>query len=274
MNQRLHLLEPDEEKYVTEIEKSIYNVGIANQVDTRGLMYHAKLVGLKGDMAVGIRDNSCCEGQGTRLLGSIPEYIYSVMDEERDAGLYVDMFAPSTIRWQQAGRQLEMTMKTNFPESPEVGLVFTLSEPVRSTIRVRIPSWASAEMPVMVNGEATATGKPGGYVVLNRTWLSGDTISFSLPMAFRLTKYTGLDKIEGHDRYALEYGPILLAIAGSEDARLKARGASAEEFAKQLTPRFGQPLQFEIAGNPEHHYAPYFAIKNDPFTCYPVIDRV
>jgi DUF1680 family protein len=273
LNQRLHLLDPDQEKYVTEIEKSIYNVGIANQVDTRGLMYHAKMVGIKGDMAVGICDNSCCEGQGTRLLGSLPEYIYSVMDEGEDAGLFVDMFAPSTIRWQQAGQQLEMAMKTSFPESPEVGLAFTLAEPVRSTIRVRTPSWASAEMPVLVNGKITAQGKPGRYVVLNRTWQSGDTISFSLPMAFRLTKYTGLDKIEGHDRYALEYGPILMSIEGNDDARLKAHGAGAEEFVKQLTPRFGQPLQFEIAGNPEHHYAPYFAIKNDAFTCYPVIDR-
>jgi hypothetical protein len=41
-----------------------------------------------------------------------------------------------------------------------------------------------------------------------------------------------------------------------------------------LTPSFERPLHFEIAGNPQHHYAPYFAIKNDSFTCYPVIDLV
>jgi DUF1680 family protein len=272
LNQRLHLLDPAQEKYVTEIEKSIYNVGIANQVDSRGLMYHAKMVGLKGDMAVGICDNSCCEGQGTRLLGSLPGFLYSVVPDGAGAGLYVDMFAPSTIRWQQAGQELQLTAKTGFPDSPQVELALTLAGPCRSTIRVRTPSWASAEMPVLVNGKLAATGKPGSYVGLDRTWNSGDTIAFTLPMGFRLTRYTGLDKIEGHERYALEYGPILLAIEGSEDARLKAQGARAEDFAKQLTPRFGQPLHFEIAGNPEHHYAPYFAIKNDPFTCYPVID--
>ena len=83
-----------------------------------------------------------------------------------------------------------------------------------------------------------------------------------------------MDKIEGHERYALEYGPILLAIEGSDDARLLARGISAEDFLKQLKPSFERPLHFEIAGNPQHHYAPYFAIKNDSFTCYPVIDLV
>jgi DUF1680 family protein len=274
LNQRLHLLDPDEEKYVTEIEKSIYNVGIANQVDTRGLMYHAKMVGVKGDMAVGICDNSCCEGQGTRLLGSLPEYLYSVVDSGERAGLYVDMFAASTVRWEQEGQQLQLEMKTDFPSSPEVALVFTLTEPVRAAIRVRTPSWASGEMAVHVNGELAATGKPGGYAALNRTWRSGDTIAFVLPMGFRLTRYTGLDKIEGHERYALEFGPILLAIEGSDDARLNAYGANPEDFTKQLTPSFGRPLHFEIAGNAQHRYAPYFAIKNDPFTCYPVIDRV
>ena len=63
-------------------------------------------------------------------------------------------------------------------------------------------------------------------------------------MTFRLTRYTGMDKIPGHERYALEYGPILLAIEGSDDARLLATGANAEDFVKQLTPVFGQAAVF------------------------------
>ena len=272
LSQRLHLLDPDQEKYVTEIEKSIYNVAIANQMDDRGLMYHARLVGQKGDLLVSINENSCCEGQGTRVLGSIPEFLYSVVPDGPGAGLYVDMFAPSTIRWQQSGSPLQLTMKTSFPDSPDVQLAFTLDRPQRSTIRVRTPSWAATEMPIQVNGKTVATGRPGSYAVLDRTWQPGDTIAFTLPMAFKLTRYTGMDKIPGHERCALEYGPILLAIEGSDDARLLATGTKAEDFVKQLTPIFGQPLYFDIAGNPDHHYAPYFAIKYDLFTCYPVID--
>jgi DUF1680 family protein len=127
-------------------------------------------------------------------------------------------------------------------------------------------------MPVYINGTLAATGKPGSYVALDRTWRTGDLVTFTLPMALRLTRYTGTDKIEGHERYALEYGPILLAIEGSEDARLLAKGTTPEEFLKQLTPRYGRPLHFDIEGNPDHQYAPYFAIKGEIFTCYPVID--
>jgi DUF1680 family protein len=272
LNQRLHLLDPDQEKYVTEIEKSIYNIGIANQIDTRGLIYHARLVGRKGDLAANLCDNSCCEGQGTRLLGSLPEHLYSVVPDGPEAGLYVDLFAPSKICWTQGGHELQITAKTNFPYTPEVELAFESAQPLRSVLRVRTPSWAAQEMPVYFNGTLAATGKPGSYVVLDRTWRTGDLVTFRLPMALRLTRYTGTDKIEGHERYALEYGPILLAIEGSEDARLLAKGATPEAFLKQLTPRYGRPLHFDIEANPQHHYAPYFAIKGEIFTCYPVID--
>ena len=277
LNQRLHQLDPEQEKYVAEIEKSIYNIGIANQYDGKGLYYHARLVGTKGDRQVGYCTNSCCEGQGTRLLGSIPEHLYTLVADGPHPGVYIDMFAPSTLRWTQKSShsdtngELQMEMKTSFPENPEVQLLITTDAPRRSVLRVRTPSWAMAEMPIQVNGAQHATGKPGEYVAIDRTWKSGDTVSFTLPIGFRLTLYTGMDQIEGHSRYALEYGPILLAIDGSDDAQLNAGGDPAAHFTSQLKPVSDRPLRFAIDGNPDHHYAPYYAIKTGPFTCFPTI---
>lgn len=273
LNQRLHQLHPDEEKYVTEIEKSIYNVGIANQYEGKGLFYHARLVGKKGDREVGYCTNSCCEGQGTRLLGSIPEHMYSIVAEGDAPGVYVNLFAPSTLRWEQEDGEgeLTMTMKTRFPEKPEVELTLELREPRRSVIRVRTPSWSTGEMQIYVKGRPAATGKPGSYVALDRSWRSGDTISFRLPVGFKLTRYTGLDQIEGHERFAMEYGPVLLALRGSDDARLQQMSAGSGE---QLRPVEGQPLHFAVGGDPEQVYVPYYSLKDETFTCFPVIDRV
>ena len=77
LSQRFHFLYPEEEKYVNEIEKAVYNSALANQVGTQGIMYHANLVGKK-DFKTGIHINTCCEGQGTRFLGAMPEFIYSI----------------------------------------------------------------------------------------------------------------------------------------------------------------------------------------------------
>ena len=57
LSQRLHLLFPEEEKYVNEIEKSIYNVGIANQVGGKGIRYTARLVGHKDHQPAALHEH-------------------------------------------------------------------------------------------------------------------------------------------------------------------------------------------------------------------------
>jgi DUF1680 family protein len=264
-------MNPEQEKYANEIEKSIYNVGLANQVGSRGIIYHARLVGMKGDLPVPLCTNSCCEGQGTRLLGSLPEYIYSVAPD----GLYVNLFEPSSIEWQQAGAHLKAEMVGNFPMSPDVTLQITSSQPTQAKIRIRVPSWASGSMQVIVNHEAAVSGNPGSYIKLDRTWSAGDSVRFTLPIELKLTRYTGLDKIEGHERFALEYGPVLLALIGSSSATLKVPGGKQqEEILQRIKQDPDRPLHFSIEGNPEFTYIPYWQVVTEPFTCYPVIDLV
>ena len=267
-NQRFHLMNPDEEKYANEIEKSIYNVGLANQVDGHGIIYHARLVGMKGDLHVPLCTNSCCEGQGTRLIGSLPEYIYSVASD----GLYVNLFEPSTIEWTQGGAQMRATMSGNFPMSPDVKLEFASSRPVQAKIRIRVPSWAAGPMTINVNHGVAVSGNPGSYVTLDRSWSSGDIVEFTLPTQLKLTRYTGLDKIEGHERFALEYGPVLMALIGSSNAVLKVPGGQHEEILQRIKQDPYRPLHFAIEGHPEFSYIPYWQVVTEPFTCYPVID--
>ena len=168
LSQRFHLLDPENEKYVTEIEKSIYNVAMANQAGSEGFRYHALLVHHKEKPT---HMNTCCEGQGTRLIGSLPEHIYSLASD----GLYVNLFEPSTIHWTEKGASLRLKMVTRFPFDPEVRLQFSAARPAQAKIRVRVPSWAIREMTVYVNGKPAATGKPGSYVTLDRAWAEGDS---------------------------------------------------------------------------------------------------
>ena len=91
-------------------------------------------------------------------------------------------------------------------------------------------------------------------------------------MAFKLTHYEGDERVAGQERYALEYGPILLALVGSMDEKLGATLAqSPGDLIKQLAPKPGQPLHFSIAGDAGHEYLPYWQVTNQVFTCYPVL---
>jgi len=267
LNQRFHLLNPEEEKYVAEIEKSIYNNLIANQVDDKGIRYHSVLADHKDvNNRQPFSMSTCCEGQGTRMLGAIPEFIYSVAKD----GIWVDLFAPSVIKFTTQGGTMSLKMVTGFPYDNKVQLIADVKEPVQSKIRIRIPSWASEKMSVLVNGKKMVTGNPGTYVTLDRQWNNGDAISFSLPMNFRMTKYEGSEVDPKHERYALEYGPLLMAyvnIKGQKD-NLKLT-TSALKLIKSLKPINGKPLHFSLDGNADFQYMPYFEVQDEPFTCFP-----
>lgn len=269
-NQRLHLLYPDQEKYVTEIEKSVYNVAIANQVGSQGLRYFARLVGRKDPdpqhyPSHGICINTCCEGQGTRLLGSLPEHIYSLAQD----GLYVNLFAASTIAWAQGGQPMKLTMATQFPYAPDVKMTVSAAKSTKTSIRVRVPAWAARAMPILVNGVSAATGQPGTYVTLRRRWSEGDTIAFTLPMEFKLTRYEGIERDPKHERFALEYGPLLMAVVGGRQEATLA--LHPEELIPRLRPQPGAPLHFTITGAGQHEYLPYWQVQDEVFTCFPVI---
>lgn len=265
LSQRFHLLNPDEERYATEIEKSIYNVAMANQDGSKGLRYHTILEGTKEQST---HENTCCEGQGTRLLGSLPEHIYSIAPD----GLYVNLYEPSTVRWEQNRQSWALAVQTRFPFDTKVHATVKTAAPGRANIRIRIPSWADREMKVSVNGKTVASGRPGTYLPLDRVWSEGDTIAFSLPAAVQIKRYEGADQIEGKTRYSFEYGPILLAAVGSAkvDIGIK-RGSSPEELSHQLRPDDSGLIRFDVPGNPECKLVPYWQIADEEFTCLPTI---
>jgi DUF1680 family protein len=265
LSQRFQLLHPDEERYTTEIEKSIYNIAIANQDGGTGLRYHTMMEGKKEKST---HENTCCEGQGTRLLGSLPEHIYSIAPD----GLYVHLYEPSTIRWQQDEQPVELTVKTRFPFETAVHGTIKVTSPTQANIRIRVPSWAAGEMKISVNGKVAGSAKPGTYLPLNRQWADGDAIEFTLPAEVKVKRYKGEDQIAGKTRYSFEYGPVLLARVGPQSTDIVAdKGHDAEHLAKQLEPIAGSPLSFSIRGNPGQKFLPYWQLSEEEFTCYPSV---
>jgi len=265
LSQRFQLMNPTEERYAAEIEKSIYNVAMANQDGSYGLRYHTVLVGQKEK---GTRGNSCCEGQGTRLIGSIPEHIYSIAQD----GIYVNLFEPSTLTWQLGGQQISARMETQFPFGTQVKLTISAASPTEMKLRVRVPSWATKEMAVTVNALSPMIGQPGTYLTLDRIWSDGDFVSFTLPAALSLREYTGVNQMPGSKRYSLTYGPLLYAAIGSKDGILRVTdGTDAADLLRQLMPKAGAPLHYTVKGNANIVLMPYWQVDEEEFTCFPVI---
>jgi uncharacterized protein len=269
LNHQLHCLRPSAEKYVAEIEKSIYNVMLANQDAANGYRYHTLLLGQKEHAN---RINTCCEGQATRIVGNLADYIYSISSD----ALYVNLYEPSTIEWSHSGQTMRAILRTHFPREDAVELELGFSTSRSFRVFVRIPSWVEGVVRIEINGTISASGIPGTYTMLDRRWSAGDKISLRLPMALTLSKYEGSDRIEGHERFAVSCGPFLMADVTANAPRillLWTSGRPTDLIARlKLIPGSYCHFALEDTGNDEAMFIPYFEVTSQPFTCFPIIE--
>jgi hypothetical protein len=268
INSKLLHLFPDREAYACEIEESLLNVIAAAQTATGTIRYHNRLHGTKEEGRLG---NTCCEVSAAGLIGRLPEFVYSVDAE----GFYVNMFAASSITRDLGFGPVSLTMVTTFPYGGEVEIEVGTPVDASFTIRVRIPRWATSDVAVEVNGAREVVGVPGTYVELARTWSNGDVLGFSLPIGFSAVPYVGLDQVEdNYDRYALKYGPVLMALCGelTGPGDVPRIATPATDLAHLLEPMADRPLEFLVPGYPGYRYVPYWAVDREAFTCFPIVE--
>lgn len=233
--------------------------------------------------------STCCEGQATRALGQLPEYIATV--DPAHASVYLDLYADATLSLSPLGHpSYSLSIDTQWPanESVSVSIMQAASaesprarqESFGMSIMVRIPHWLASEQADVVVTSAAApdehfVGQPGAYLRIHRSWQVGDTVHFSLPMELRVTRYTGLTVIPGYDRYAVMYGPVLLAaVGGAWDNDLDtmpvynvSTPANASSWLRRAS---GQPgIVFEVASNPSMRFVPYYLVQGEVFEVYP-----
>jgi DUF1680 family protein len=264
-NQRFHRLRPDDERHVAEIERSIYNVLLPGQSRGAGFRYHTRL---EGHLDRAQTRNTCCEGQGTRGIGSLPEYVWSLGDD----GVWLNLYAASTLATTVGGRALRLRLDTAFPADGRVRLTVE-STPGRFVLRLRIPAWASGPVTVHLDDGSTSIGQPGTYLTMDRAWAAGQTLTFTLPLATRLVRYRGADSIEWHQRFSLQHGPLLLAVSGPPMGAIPIHIAQhPDRFPAWLRPDPDRPLRWRLAGAPEYEVLPYHDLTADRhFSCFPVL---
>jgi hypothetical protein len=138
---------------------------------------------------------------------------------------------------------VNVVMDTDFPEGEHAVLKLSVASAKEFTIALRRPYWVGEGFSVKVNGEAIApdllapprmegggrrgapapVAKVGSYVLLKRTWKTGDEVTILLPKTLRLEPLP-----DNPRRVALLWGPLVLAgDLGPEEGR-RNRGASGD----------------------------------------------
>ncbi|MDR2370416.1 MAG: glycoside hydrolase family 127 protein [Treponema sp.] len=276
LNQRLHRLFPDKEEYVNEIEKSLYNIAIANQDGSEGIRYFAWIDKYKQKSGL----VHCCCGVGARLFGLLPEFLYSVNDDS----LYVDIYNASEFNWNRNGASVKVETITKLPYDGRVKIRIEGQGKQTFTLKLRIPAWTDGPVAVTADGKDRYRGEAGSYLSIEKDWSGAHEVEFDLRFRWSKTLYHGAEEYYderaeppvAYKRWAFEYGPLLMAVAGSSGVEFAPADNNGrillnkdpEKYSEWLKPA-GKELHFNIEGYPEFFMLPYFEIKDELFSCYP-----
>ena len=198
----------------------------------------------------------CCSGTFPQLAAD-----YHVSTYLRSAdGVYVNLFAPSRVRWIQGAATCGITQETNYPFDGRVTMKVAASAPVETTVYVRIPAWATPAPVLSVNGTRVTTRvEPGTFAPIRRTWKDGDRIELELPLPLRLEPVD----VQHADQQALLRGPLVLfAIAPSQPSFEKSALLRAKPAGKS-----GDCTATAVDGR-DVVMRPFMTIKDESYNTY------
>ncbi len=234
-NQRMFQLH-GEAKYIDILEKSLYN-GLLSGVgmDGKSFFYtnameinsHFKHTDMEAERA-GWFTCSCCPTNITRLIPSIPGYMYAL----KENNLYVNLFATSTSNIIINTKKVTITQKNNYPWNGNLAIKVDPVSPVGFSVRIRIPGWVQGQaMPsdlyafsnspdkkiiIVINGKPTDYAMEQGYAVITKVWKKGDVIRLQLPMTVQ--KIISNEKlVNNKGKMALQFGPIIYCLESPDN---------------------------------------------------------
>ncbi|OLY93273.1 hypothetical protein SAMN05444008_10763 [Cnuella takakiae] len=231
-NHRMFLLHGDA-KYLDVLERSLYNglisgVGLdgksffyTNAMQVKNSFHHGSLEAERS----GWFDCSCCPTNVTRLLPSVPGYMYA----QKDNDIYVNLFAVSVSDLKLGNKDVKIEQQHNYPWSGDLKFIVSPKSSIAFGLKVRIPGWAqqqvvpsdlyrfattnNKEVVIKVNGQQVSYNVDKGFATINRTWKKGDVVEVNLPM--EVQQIVAHEKlVDDQGKIALQRGPLVYCAEG------------------------------------------------------------
>ena len=227
-NQRMFQLH-GESKYIDLLEKILYN-GLISGVGLDGKsFFYTNAMEIRNstthkDREVersGWFECSCCPTNVTRLLPSVPGYMYA----QRENDVYVNLYIKSTAQLKTNSSDISIEQQNNYPWNGDLKFIISPKKgSVPFRLNLRIPGWAvneaipsnlysfqnnsNAKVIITVNHEVFPYETVNGYAVIKRTWKKNDVVEMKLPMEIR--RVVANENLKDDiGKVALQRGPII-----------------------------------------------------------------
>ena len=191
-------------RYGDIMERTIYNALFAAQApDGRRICYFTPFTGKRHFQTI---DTFCCNGNFRRAVAELPQKVYY---RTPDGGIALNLFTNSDKTFDVNGKTVGIKQETSYPNSGEVKLSFTCSEPLEFAFLFRTPRWAEHIACAVCNEPCSPNKSELGYATIKRVWKSGDTLTISMPMNWRFVR----GRMIQDGRVALLRGPVLFTFS-------------------------------------------------------------
>jgi DUF1680 family protein len=196
------------------MERTMYNTVLgALPLEDNGKNFYYSDYNFDGERVYKEARWACCSGTLPQVAADYRINTYFRAPE----AVYVNLYLPSKLQWNEAGTRLSLTQESNYPFDEHLGFTVTSSAPKELTMHFRIPAWAEGAS-IFVNGaRQKVLAMPGQFAAIKREWKTGDRVELELPLKMRLE---ALDS-RHTDTVALMRGPlVLMAVKDHQTAPL------------------------------------------------------
>jgi hypothetical protein len=263
-------------------ERTLFNSRIGTQ-DSDGMkMYYLSLTpGLWKTFGTRWDAFWCCTGTGSEEYAKLGDTIYF----HDGQGLHVNLFVASELNWPE--RKISVVQETKFPEEEGTTLTIKTAAPMKMTVNIRVPYWATRGVTVSVNGKKQdVAATPSSYLALDRVWNDGDKIQVAMPMSLHVAPLPDDPAMQ-----AAMYGPLVLAgrlgtkglthelaygPLGPDEARAVAVPSitTSGDSLDWVEPVKGQALSFRTVGQGIGiDLAPFYQLFDERYTVYWKVNR-
>ena len=212
-----------ESKYIDICERALYNNVLSGVSLSGDRFFYDNVLESDGEHE---RQKwfgcACCPGNITRFIASVPGYIYARQGKD----IFVNLYAQGKAKI----GQVELEQTTDYPWDGKIRIKVTKGGG-KFAMKLRVPSWLKQSptnnslytyldkaktYSVSVNGQSLYP-ENRDYITITRSWKKGDVIELNFPMEVR--RIAANDNAEDdHDKVALERGPIVYCLEGSDQA--------------------------------------------------------
>lgn len=171
---------------------------------------------------------ACCPSNLARLVPQVPGMTYAHNGDE----VYVTFYAASRTSLDLPAGRLAIEQSTAYPNDGAVQIELTPEEPMRFSLRLRIPTWTTNRfvpgelyrytdaidepVTILVNGRSQPISIERGFATIDREWSQGDKVEMTLPMPLRVSECHSAVK-SNERRIAFTRGPLVLCGEGVDN---------------------------------------------------------